>query len=193
MATAEPHRADPGGADGGLQPLTPTGRVILGMLSLGSQTGYEIKNFVDKTTRHFWAASYGQIYPELRRLEEQGLVRGTFEPTGGRARTVFELTTAGHAALRDWLASNAEPLNELRDESMLKLFFSDSAGAQLRIDNIRAMRERHERKLTQLRALEPHASSGPKGPYLTLQLGIKMQESVIDWCRATEQALTEEP
>jgi DNA-binding PadR family transcriptional regulator len=173
------------------EPLTATGRVILGMLSLGSQTGYEIKSFVDKTTRHFWAASYGQIYPELRRLEEQGLVRGRFEPTGGRARTVFELTDAGRAALHAWLGSDTEPVNELRDESMLKLFFSDSGDPQLRIDNIRAMRELHERTLAQLSALEPHASQGPEGPYLTLQLGIRMQECVIDWCRATEQALRE--
>jgi PadR family transcriptional regulator AphA len=173
------------------EPLTATGRVILGMLSLGSQTGYEIKSFVDKTTRHFWAASYGQIYPELRRLEEQGLVRGRFEPTGGRARTVFELTDAGRAALQAWLGSDTEPLNELRDESMLKLFFSDSGDPQLRIDNIRAMRELHERTLAQLNALEPHARQGPEGPYLTLQLGIRMQECVIDWCRATERALTE--
>jgi PadR family transcriptional regulator AphA len=172
--------------------LTATGRVILGMLSLGSQTGYEIKNFVDKTTRHFWAASYGQIYPELRRLEEEGLVRGRFEPTGGRARTVFELTDAGREALLAWLGSDTEPVNELRDEGMLKLFFSDSGDPKLRIDNIRAMRELHERTLAQLRALEPHASQAPqKGPYLTLQLGIRMQECVIDWCRATEQALKE--
>jgi hypothetical protein len=41
--------------------LTPTGRVILGMLALGKTTGYDIKQFVDKSTRHFWAASYGQI------------------------------------------------------------------------------------------------------------------------------------
>jgi DNA-binding PadR family transcriptional regulator len=171
--------------------LTATGRVILGMLSLGSQTGYEIKSFVDKTTRHFWAASYGQIYPELRKLEEEGLVRGTFEPTGGRARTVFELTEAGWAALRAWLGSDINLVDEVRDEGMLKLFFSDSGGPQLRIDNIRAKRELHERKLAQLRALEPHASSGPEGPYLTLQLGIRMQECVIDWCRTTEQALME--
>jgi PadR family transcriptional regulator, regulatory protein AphA len=174
---------------GPAQPLTATGRVILGMLSLGSQTGYDIKNFVDKTTRHFWAASYGQIYPELRRLEQQGLVRGRPEPTGGRARMVFELTDTGREALQAWLSSDAEPLNELRDESMLKLFFSGSGGPQLRIDNIRAMRELHERTLSQLRALEPHASQGPQGPYLTLQLGIRMQECVIDWCLATEQAL----
>ena len=173
--------------------LTATGRVILGMLSLGSQTGYDVKTFVDKTTRHFWAASYGQIYPELRRLEDQGLVHGRPEPTGGRARTVFELTDAGRAALQAWLGSDAEPLNELRDESMLKLFFSDSGDPQLRIDNIRAMRQLHERTLAQLRALEPHASQGPEGPFLTLQLGIRKQECVIDWCRATEQALTETP
>src|SRR5437879_11384762 len=101
--------------------LTPTGRVILGMLMLGKRTGYEIKQLVDKSTRHFWAASYGQIYPELRRLEEQGLVRSRSEPSGGRARTVLDLTEAGRVALDDWLYSEAEMLYELRDEGMLKL------------------------------------------------------------------------
>jgi DNA-binding PadR family transcriptional regulator len=191
MATTEQHPTDPGETHGEPQPLTPTGRVILGMLSLGKQSGYDIKQFVDKTTRHFWAASYGQIYPELKRLEEQGLVRGRREPTGERARTVFELTEAGQAALQHWMSSDTAPLHEVRDEGMLKLFFSDSAGPQLRIDNIRAMRERSERKLAQLRELEPHASSGPRGPYLTLQLGIRTQECVIDWCRTTEQTLKE--
>src|SRR5947208_2564635 len=102
--------------------LSATGRVILGMIAFGKRTGYDIKVFVDRTTRHFWAASYGQIYPELKRLEEQGLVRGQPEPSGGRARTVYELTEAGVAALEGWLSSDAEPLYELRDEGMLKLF-----------------------------------------------------------------------
>src|ERR1700747_3883273 len=64
--------------------LNPTGRVILGMIAFGKRTGYDIKTFVDRTTRYFWAASYGQIYPELKRLEDQGLVRGRPEPSGGR-------------------------------------------------------------------------------------------------------------
>src|SRR3954466_5216899 len=150
--------------------LSPTGRVILGMIALGKRTGYEIKAFVDKTTRYFWAASYGQIYPELKRLEEQGLVKGRPEPSGGRARTVYELTEAGEAALKDWLASDEEDLYELRGEGMLKLFFSDSL-PERRIEIVRAMRERSERKLAQLRSIEPHASQGPKGSYLTLQMG----------------------
>src|SRR5258707_11150881 len=129
--------------------LNATGRVILGMIAFGKRTGYDIKAFVDKTTRYFWAASYGQIYPELRRLEEQGLVRGRPEPSGGRARTVYELTEAGQIALQQWLESDEEPLYELRDEGMLKLFFSDSL-PERRIEIVRAIRTRQERKLAQL-------------------------------------------
>jgi DNA-binding PadR family transcriptional regulator len=171
--------------------LTATGRVILGMIASGRRTGYEIKAFVDKTTRYFWAASYGQIYPELKRLEDQGLVRGRSEPSGGRARTVYELTEAGTAALRHWLESDAETLYELRDEGMLKLFFSDSAPAG-RMEIVRAMRAREARALAHLRSLEPHARTGPRGSYLTLQLGIGLTESTIAWCDATERQLAAE-
>src|ERR671934_970907 len=145
--------------------LSPTGRVILGMIALGKRTGYDIKAFVDKTARYFWAASYGQIYPELKRLEDQGLVRGQPEPSGGRSRTVYELTDAGTAALQRWLKADDEPSYELRDEGMLKLFFSDSA-PERRIDIVRAMRLREERALAHLRSIEPHASKGPAGAYL---------------------------
>ena len=54
---------------------------------------------------------------------------------------------------------------------MLKLFFSDSL-PERRIENIRAMRERQERKLAQLRAIEPMAQHGPEGARLTLELGL---------------------
>lgn len=161
--------------------LSATGRVILGMLALGKTTGYDIKQLVDKSTRHFWAASYGQIYPELRRLEEQGLVRGRSEPSGGRPRTVYELTGAGEAALRGWLESPDEPLYEVRDESMLKLFFSDSAPGS-RPEHLRAMRAVHERKVAELRAIEEHARQGPPGPFGAWQLGIELHQWIVDWC-----------
>jgi len=170
--------------------LTPTGRVILGMLSLGRNTGYEIKQFVDKTTRHFWAASYGQIYPELRRLEEQGLVASRPEPSGGRARTVFELTEAGAEALREWLEEPSDPMWELRCETMLKLFFSDAADPRFRIENLRAFREQQELKLAGLRELEDAARTAPqRGPYLSLRLGLALTESIVQACDELEQEL----
>jgi PadR family transcriptional regulator AphA len=189
MATlpTEPAPVDPDND----QPLSATGRVILGMLGLGKETGYDIKQLVDRSTRHFWAASYGQIYPELRRLEAQGLVSSQSEPSGGRARTVHRLTAAGQAALDRWLASTQEGLYELRDEGMLKLFFSDSL-PERRIEIVRAMRTREERDLAHLRSIEPHASKGPTGSYLTLQMGIELTESTIKWCEATERRLAAE-
>lgn len=168
--------------------LSATGRVILGMIALGKRTGYEIKAFVDTTTRYFWAASYGQIYPELKRLEARGLVRGRPEPSGGRARTVHELTDEGAAALQRWLESDDELLYELRDEGMLKLFFSGGVAAR-QIEIVRAMRTRNERKLAQLRSIVPLASRGPTGPYLTLQMGIGFTEWAVDWCETTERRL----
>ena len=174
--------------------LTPTGRVILGMIALGRQTGYDIKQFVDKSTRHFWAASYGQIYPELRRLEDAGLITGQSEPTGGRARTVYELTEAGKAALSDWLEPEPDAIFEVRDESMLKLFFSDLGTAEQRISNIRAMREAHERTLAQLCSLEAKSEGHlHEGPRLTLELGIGLHRGIVEWCEATERRLAEEP
>jgi DNA-binding PadR family transcriptional regulator len=171
--------------------LSATGRVVLGLIAFGMRTGYDIKVFVDKTTRYFWAASYGQIYPELKHLEEQGLVRGRPEPSGGRARTVYELTEAGEAALKAWLSSDDEQVYELRDEGMLKLFFSDSLPEQ-RIEIVRAIRRREERGLAHLRSIEPHASKGPTGSYLTLQMGIGLTEWIIEWCEATERRLATE-
>jgi DNA-binding PadR family transcriptional regulator len=161
------------------------------MIAFGKRTGYDIKTFVDRTARYFWAASYGQIYPELKRLEDQGLVRGKPEPSGGRARTVYDLTEAGTAVLEHWLAADEEPSYELRDEGMLKLFFSDSLPEQ-RIEIIRAIRARGERDLAHLRSIEPHASKGPTGSYLTLQMGIGHTEWTIKWCESTERQLASE-
>jgi DNA-binding PadR family transcriptional regulator len=169
--------------------------VILGMLAFGGRSGYDIKQFVDKSTRHFWAASYGQIYPELRRLEEAGLVRSQAEPTGGRARNTYELTDSGERALAGWLRSDVDPVYELRDEGMLKLFFSDTL-PERRVENIRQMRRRHERKLAQLQAIEEAAAqgaaAGKSGPSLTLELGITLTESFINWCEAAERRLVAE-
>src|SRR5918996_4372933 len=103
--------------------LSATAKVILGMLAARPRSGYEIKQLVDKSTRFFWAASYGQIYPELRRLEEAGLVAGTADHQGGRRRTRYTLTPAGRARLREWLLDESAGY-ELRDEGLLKLFFS---------------------------------------------------------------------
>jgi DNA-binding PadR family transcriptional regulator len=168
--------------------LTATGRVILGMLSLGLSTGYEIKQLADRSTRHFWTISYGQIYPELRRLEEQGLVVSREDPTGGRRRTSYALTDAGREALTAWLARGDGLMFEQRCESMLKLFFSDAA-PELRVDQLRSFARALEGNLAALRELQPLAPEMPEGPRLTLEFGIAQMQFMVDWCRRMESRL----
>jgi DNA-binding PadR family transcriptional regulator len=169
-------------------PLSATGRVILGMVAKGLRSGYEIKQLVDRSTRHFWAASYGQIYPELRRLEQAGLIDGRADPSGARARMVYELTPAGEEALRGWLGSDEPPSYELRDEAMLKLFFSDlEPGTALQ--TVRAMRDLQERKREQLRLIEAAATHMSTGPGLALEIGLGVTTWLIEWCQATEKRL----
>src|SRR5918996_4354382 len=104
--------------------LSATAKVILGMLAARPRSGYEIKRLVDDSTRFFWAASYGQIYPELKRLEGAGLISGTDATSdGGRRRTVYERTADGRRAAREWVADPPEVF-EHRDEGLLRLFFA---------------------------------------------------------------------
>jgi PadR family transcriptional regulator, regulatory protein AphA len=173
--------------------LGSTAYVILGMLRGGARTGYEIKQVVDKSTRFFWAASYGQIYPELRKLAAAGLVEGTGEPSGGRRRKVYRLTPAGRRELRRWLEEPPATF-ELRDEGLLKLFFSGAGTPGAAAESVAAKRRFHADKLERLREIEPavKASDDPY-PYTVLRHGIEYSEWMIAWCERVERELADAP
>jgi DNA-binding PadR family transcriptional regulator len=143
------------------------------MIRLGRRTGYEIKQLVDVSTRFFWSASYGQIYPELRRLEEQGLIRGRDAATNGRARREYDLPPAGNEAIDGWVRSAEPPTLETRDEGLLKLFFSDGLDPDEHRALLASMRARHEAVVASLRSIEDVARErGPGGPYEVLRFGL---------------------
>lgn len=173
--------------------LSHTALVILGLLAGGPKSGYDIKRIVDRSTRFFWSASYGQIYPELRALADRGLVRGETGVRGGRARTVHELTPAGRKALEGWLRSDRELVHEIRDEGMLKLFFADAACPEAQLANLTSMRRRYAALAQRLREeIEPLAA-GSSGdfPLLTARFGADLYEWLVEWCDRAEAELRE--
>jgi len=171
-----------------MESLSGTAYVILGMLTFGVRTGYDIKSGVDQSTRFFWAASYGQIYPELRRLEEAGLVEGTSSPTGGRKRKEYALTATGRAELLRWLGTPAS-MPELRDENLLKLFFADSLPTEEAIEQLRVRKAGHEDFLRLLREIETRAGDDPPFMQLVLRYGIAYAEFNVAWCAEQEAVL----
>jgi PadR family transcriptional regulator, regulatory protein AphA len=178
--------------------LTPTARVILGMLQLGAKTGYEIKQAVEVSTRFFWGASYGQIYPELRRLAQAGLLASSDAPRGGVRRTEYHLTAEGERVLQEWLTADDFGIFEMRDELLLRLFFADLLSGDDARAVVRRMRERSEWILERFRELEPGASDGftegggERFPHLALQYGIGLMDWIARWAAETERALEED-
>jgi PadR family transcriptional regulator AphA len=174
-----------------MEVLSPTAYVILGMVRKEPRSGYEIKALVDKTTRFFWAASYGQIYPELKRLSEAGLVVGVDAPTGGRRRTVYEITVDGEEELKAWLRQPPATF-EMREEGLLKLFFAEALPRQEAVEILRAMRAHREAVGAQLRAME---ATKPEledpFPMIVLRGGIEFTEWFADWCERMETQLLE--
>jgi DNA-binding PadR family transcriptional regulator len=156
--------------------------VVLGLLALGPRSGYDIKTVVDRSTRFFWAASYGQIYPELKRLQQEGLVEGKDCPNGGRSRRVYKLTPAGRAALVEWMRSEIVTI-ELRDESLLRLFFADALPREEALLLLEGRKRGHEAYLEVLHAIEA-LPGGPDPTFvdLVLRWGIDFNEWGARWC-----------
>jgi PadR family transcriptional regulator, regulatory protein AphA len=148
---------------------------VLGLLAQRPRSGYEIKTAVDRTIRHFWAASYGQIYPELKRLEAAGWIEGEDAPRGSRARRVFRLTEAGRGALVDWL-HGTETRIELRDESLLRLFFADQLPLEEGVGLVHARREGVAAMLALLQSLDD-GSGVPDPPFVDL-----VYRWALDYC-----------
>ena len=171
--------------------LSPTAYVILGMVSGEARSGYEIKALVDGSTRFFWAASYSQIYPELKRLAEAGLVEGSPAPRGDRKRTVYAITAEGRDALEEWLRKPPETA-EMREEGLLKLFFSGVLPPEEALGTLRAMRERRLELAERLRGIEPKAlEKGDPFPLMVLRSGIEYNDWFAGWCERMERQILE--
>ena len=172
--------------------LSPTAKVILGMVRLGKRTGYDIKQLVDISTRFFWAASYGQIYPELKRLEQDGLLAGEDASTNGRQRREFDLTDAGAAALDEWLRSDDPGVYEYRDEGMLKIFFWDGLEVEERRRILHRMRARHEEVVRHLESIEPRVRERGGGRHAVLRSGLALHRFSAEWLDELERELDAE-
>jgi PadR family transcriptional regulator, regulatory protein AphA len=103
---------------------SPTTYGLLGMLSVRSWTGYELTQQVRRSLRFVWPSSEGHLYREQRRLVELGWATVEQEPAGRRSRNRYTITSAGRAALGEWLATAPEEPH-FQVEGILRMFFAD--------------------------------------------------------------------
>jgi PadR family transcriptional regulator AphA len=168
--------------------LSATAKVILGLLKFGPRTGYDVKRVTDFSTRFFWRASYGQIYPELRALERAGLVRAHDEPRGRRPRYVYELTADGDRALTAWLRADGDAY-ELRDEGLLRLFFGELVATEDLRDLVRRRREWFAASAAHFRGIAQELGHIDEPSSEVLRYGIELMDWNVAWWEDLEHRL----
>jgi DNA-binding PadR family transcriptional regulator len=93
---------------------------LLGALADQPRTGYELLKHFQQSLAYAWPASHSQIYPELARLLEDGLIEQT--GSGARNSKTYAVTDAGIAEVRAWLRDTA-PDRRVRSDAALRTFF----------------------------------------------------------------------
>lgn len=99
--------------------------ILLGLLAKPA-SGYDLQKEIDTSLSHFWSVHLPQIYPALRKLEEDGLVISDIEPSDiGPPRRVYQRTESGLATLVEWLSGGPIMGNERR-HYLAQIYFLDA-------------------------------------------------------------------
>lgn len=168
---------------------------MLGLLSQEELSGYEITKRFEQSVGYFWHARSQQIYPELARLEGEGLVTGRMvEQVGRPHKRLFQITPAGSELLREWVIT-ASPPTFVKDEFMLKVWCYGLVDPRDARTAVAEQRVRHEERLASYRAIASNFESSDQaglppeyfGAFLTLQGGIAMEEAFVAWCQRVEE------
>ena len=167
---------------------TTTAEALLGMLAMGPMSGYDLKQRIAFSIGNFWTESYGQIYPALRKMENDGLVRS--EEVGKAGRKVYRLTGAGRYRLEQWLEITPKP-RVPRHETLLKLFLGSDVPVATSLAHVADLRGRFAADLLRYEGMEAHLVRSYPGhvglPYwlMTLHYGRDEARMIVNWCDET--------
>lgn len=167
--------------------------VILGFLAREPQSGYDIRKAIAGSLGNFWNESFGQIYPALKDLEAEGLIRRV---EGETRRQVYTITPRGRAALETWVKQPAEP-HVYRVETLVKLFFSPLTGPAAARAHVARFKAEHAALMAKYQAigemLDRTFQGDPGFPYwkLTVACGLTVGQAYLDWCAQAEAVLAD--
>lgn len=165
---------------------------VLAALLEGEASGYELSKVFDISFANFWPATPQQLYRELERLAQDGLVEARFVQQERRPnKRMFTLTEAGREDLRSFSGEPPRRPTAVRDELLIKLQAMDDpetarAMIEERMTWARGKLGRYERVRARMldgRTEEEYLRESDRvGPYLTLLAGISFEEQILTWC-----------
>ena len=178
--------------------LTPFEHILIGLVCLSPASGYDLKRIFATTPMGVYQPSSGSIYPALRRLETNGLVKalgGTGE--SARHRRVYEPTQAGRAAHTTWLHTPVDVFTVSRDLGLHLMRFVMMEHASSREEVLSFLGDLQDALAAFTAGLERHAAAttqlGDRHPGLALDHGLAVHRASLRWTRHAITALRAAP
>jgi DNA-binding PadR family transcriptional regulator len=128
-------------------------RIVLGFLLDGGKTGYEIKKLMELTTTNFFNTSLGSIYPALKKLEKNKMVKMEEKVEKGRLKKLYTITPKGKKFFHEWLTKDPAPF-KIRAEALLKVFFFSYVSEDIRKMHVDVTMEQLEKQIVELKKLQ---------------------------------------
>jgi DNA-binding PadR family transcriptional regulator len=117
-----------------------------------SASGYEIKKKLEKIFSHFYNASYGTIYPTLRKMENDGLItKQNVVQEGKPNKNIYTITEKGRQSFYQYLESDIQEV-EIKSDFMIRLYFGKFAEPELVIKWMETGIQKTEKSLAKLYA-----------------------------------------
>ncbi|MFF2447368.1 PadR family transcriptional regulator [Neobacillus sp. NPDC058068] len=182
-----------------MENYTHTTYAILGILTTECKSGYAIKQLIDRSLNHFWKISYGQIYPTLKIIVEDGLAEVHISSQKGKPdRNEYFLTSKGIETLKNWLEGPIDQIPIERNEILLKLFFGryqSKESTVFLIENYKQKLDaRYQTYESIAQAISKYNDNGEDSLYwlFTLDYGKRVTKAAIDWCTFTLGQISKE-
>lgn len=159
-------------------------------------SGYDLRKRFEGSVGFFWKASFQQIYRELTKLEDQGLLHSqTVQQDNRPDKKIYSVTEAGQQYLSEWIAQSSE-VSPFRDDLLVKVFAGAVVPRSTLLAELEQHRQQHLEQLSVYRAIEQRhfqdldtVSTNHKFHYLTLRHGIRYETEWLDWCDEVMQFL----
>jgi DNA-binding PadR family transcriptional regulator len=167
---------------------------ILGALMEKPMHGYELKQYFEHAPGVFWMINYGSIYPALKKLEEEGLVKGRAKASGtARPKIIYRITKSGEGTFRKTLKERLKKDAFVRDEFTLHLFFMDFLDKKTIKQMIKSKLEGNARILEIVKEHEKiHKCKLPKYRCEVLKRGKLHLKTEISWLNNTLKEIEKE-
>ncbi len=163
---------------------------ILGLINRHDMTGYDITKEFSQGLSNFWNAKHSQIYPELKKLTDEGLVSFEIVIAGDvLEKKLYSITEKGQHELKKWLLRD-DPIEPTpKDKFRLRMYFSDEIS---HAQQVALLHQQLEKRLVKHSFLEehfktyikrPNAGSAAFGDYIVLEGALLRESAYIQWIR----------